>query len=84
MERDENILSFEAAKHDPDWVRCARCKKRIRATETQCPKCGVHFQGEAYDFDPDYNGGLGRKGLITTVIVVILAVAMLFWFFATR
>lgn len=48
---ENETLNFEEHRRRRDenagTVRCARCGKWIAATATQCPECGVHFQGEA-------------------------------------
>lgn len=50
----KDIIRFAA--HDrsqddgDDEVKCARCGKMIPGDSLRCPKCGVHFQGQAQDY----------------------------------
>jgi hypothetical protein len=39
-------------KHDddPNKVKCSHCGAWIFARSTKCPKCGVFFKGEAFQF----------------------------------
>jgi len=75
----EEIYSFEEHRRrrdkNLDLVRCARCGKMILATATRCPECGVHFQGEAYDFEHPAERGGGRRlrGWVLLVAIVLLA-----------
>ena len=47
-------IDFESHKRerdmDPNRVRCAHCGGWILSREKRCPKCGVHFLGEAFQF----------------------------------
>jgi ribosomal protein L37AE/L43A len=75
----DEIYRFEdhRRRQSQDSVRCARCGKMILATVTRCPECGVHFQGEAYDFAPESGSTLGGRlrgwGLLVVVILVLAA-----------
>jgi hypothetical protein len=79
---DEPILNFEEHRRrrdaDPTRVRCARCGKLIPMAAARCPNCGVHFQGEAFQFThtAEASAGaatLGRRGLI---VLAVLAAAL--------
>ena len=51
---DDEPLNFEEYRRkrdaNPSLVPCAKCGKRILATATRCPECGVNFQGQAQEF----------------------------------
>jgi hypothetical protein len=76
-------LNFEEHRRRRDrnaeLVPCARCKKMILSTSVRCPECGIHFQGEAYDFAPP-TGGSGSHTLII-VLAVLLLIAILLTLF---
>jgi hypothetical protein len=80
----DELLSFEEYRRrrdeNPDRVRCARCGKSILATVIRCPECGVHFQGEAYEFTHPSQRGSGRtrtRRWVVAVAVVLLAALVL-------
>jgi hypothetical protein len=54
-EEDPPLLNFEARREsaaaDP-MVRCPRCGKRIHMYADRCEYCGLHFDGEAWEFSP--------------------------------
>jgi DNA-directed RNA polymerase subunit RPC12/RpoP len=54
-EEDPAVVSFEARREsaaaDP-MVRCPRCGKRIHMYDVRCEHCGLHFDGEAWEFSP--------------------------------
>ena len=37
-------------EEDPNKVKCAHCGEWIFARSTKCPRCGVRFRGEAFQF----------------------------------
>jgi hypothetical protein len=83
MSEPEEPLSFEEHRRkrdeNPSLVPCARCGKRIFATATRCPECGIHFQGEAQEFTHNSERELGSGSTPTWVIVLaaLLLLAML-------
>ena len=91
---DDDIDEYqEEEDREEDDVRCARCRKWISAFASRCPECGVHFQGQAQDFDDEedryqsiFYGS--QRGLPVWVIVTALvlltmsilgAVSFSFW-----
>jgi hypothetical protein len=76
----DDLLSFEEhrQRRDENSVRCTRCGRFIPATAIRCPECGVHFQGEAYDFThPADRGAVGGRMARWTVVVVSILLAAL-------
>jgi ribosomal protein L37AE/L43A len=75
---DDNTLNFEEHRRkreqNRDLVPCPKCKKPILATSIRCPECGVHFDGEAYDFAPEQSSPVR---LVVVVIAVLLILATL-------
>lgn len=75
-------LSFEEHRcrrdDNPSLVLCARCGKRILATATRCPECGIHFQGEAQEFthESERKPKVGAPAWVI-VLAVLLLLAML-------
>jgi uncharacterized membrane protein YvbJ len=59
---------------DPTRVRCARCGKLIPMTATRCPECGVHFQGQAFQFNhaSDHEGGSRRRSRLSILMAIVL------------
>ena len=51
------IIDFDEARRkreqDPTRVRCAHCRRWIAMDATRCTHCGVHFNGEAFQFSAD-------------------------------
>jgi uncharacterized membrane protein YvbJ len=39
-----------ALEADSENVKCAHCGSWIPSRSKRCPKCGVHFRGEAFQF----------------------------------
>ena len=82
-EADDGPLSFEEHRRrrdeNPSLVPCARCGKRILATATRCPECGVNFGGEAQEFTHESENEPAARGAPAWVIVlaVLLLLAML-------
>lgn len=72
----------EEENREEDYVRCARCRRWIPAFSTRCPECGVHFQGQAQDFD-DEEEEYQRRGLPlwviwTAIVLLVLSVIGVF------
>ena len=73
---------------DPNAVRCARCGEWIFSRSTRCPKCGVNFQGEAFQFVHERLDELivdrshrRRKALvIIAVLLIVLLVGAVLYF----
>lgn len=61
-------------------VACAHCGRLIPTHSTRCPKCGVHFEGEAFMFGPDAAAvGSARLRKVALVVVgLIVAVGLVF------
>jgi predicted amidophosphoribosyltransferase len=84
MSDESKPLNFEEHRRkrdeNPSLVPCARCGKRILATATRCPECGVHFQGEAQEFTHVSEREAPKSGLPMWVLLlaVLLLFAMLF------
>jgi hypothetical protein len=76
-------LSFEEHQRkrdaNPSLVPCAKCGKRILATATRCPECGIHFQGQAQEFTHESESEPATNGTPKWVIVVavLLLLSML-------
>lgn len=77
VEEDDGVLNFQSLRQRLDEnanrVRCARCGKWILASDTTCPKCGVHFHGEAQDF----SHGADRKPAKMRTLWIVAAIAAL-------
>jgi len=77
-EYDDDIDEYaDEEDREEDDVRCARCRKWIPGFSTRCPKCGVHFQGQAQDFDDEEDEYQQRNGLPAWVIMTALALLAL-------
>lgn len=83
MSEPDEPLSFEEHRRrrdkNPSLVPCARCGKKILATATRCPECGVHFQGEAQEFTHVSEREAPNSGapVWTIVLAALLLSAML-------
>jgi hypothetical protein len=85
----DDVLKFrdqpEEYDHDLDdgLVLCARCGASIPGTSTRCPKCRVHFHGQAQDFfhpseqSPTHARGFPWVIAIAVVVVLALIIAVL-------
>jgi|GEM_PF-4116478 len=74
---DEEIISFDDARRRleaDDLIRCVRCQKMILATETRCPKCGVHFQGQAYEFEKSADRPRSTRPFWITIVAIMLLI----------
>jgi hypothetical protein len=80
----DEILNFDEHRRrrgeNSGLVRCARCGKRILATATRCPECGVHFQGEAYEFmhasERAAGRGLARRWLVLVAVLLLVGLVL--------
>lgn len=75
----DDILNFNEHRRrdgNDDLVRCARCGKMILATAMRCPECGVHFQGQAYEFDKSSE----RKATGRPIWIMVIAILALLTF----
>lgn len=74
---DEGPGEHDAHLMDDDpseTVACAKCGRHIWAHAQQCQHCGIHFSGEAWQFDRQADG----RGLWPWVVAA-LVIAMLLW-----
>jgi hypothetical protein len=80
---DDEPLSFEEARRrrddNPSLVPCARCGRRILATVTRCPACGIHFQGAAQEFthESEREPPAGAPAWVVVLAVLVLAAMLL-------
>jgi hypothetical protein len=78
----DDVFSFEDYRRRRDenasLVRCARCGKMILATSTQCPECGVHFQGDAQDYlhPSERPGSPSKRWLVAVAVLLLIALAL--------
>lgn len=90
MADSDEPLSFEEHRRkrddNPSLVPCWRCGKRILATVTKCPECGVYFQGEAQEFAHESERERAASGKPNWVLVlaVLLLLALLVGVFGLR
>ena len=85
-------IDFTEAKRrhdeDPNKVKCSHCGEWIFARSKRCPKCGVHFRGEAFQFVHesdelhDERQRRRRRALVGGVTILVLFVIGLVLFFA--
>jgi ribosomal protein L40E len=88
---DEPIDITKAREERADrhmLVPCARCGAQIPMHATQCPKCRVHFDGEAFQFTYErasQNPPSSRPALWLSlgVIFIILFAALLYYLMGT-
>jgi hypothetical protein len=71
-DEEPSIIRFDANRDSADsdeQVRCPRCNKWIVMHDTRGEHCGLHFQGEAWEFSPSTRGvgGGGCSGDATVV-----------------
>lgn len=62
----------------PSHVPCAHCDAMIIASATRCPECGVHFRGQAQDFNPreDDDGWTFRPWVMVAVIAAFVVLLL--------
>lgn len=85
MDDDPPILKFDEhcdAAAEDTRVRCPKCRKRIFMHATQCEYCGIHFEGEAWEFSPSIRQNsrtapFGIPGWVLAVVATIVLVALL-------
>jgi predicted nucleic acid-binding Zn ribbon protein len=86
-------IDFEKEKQlrqsDPGKVRCAHCGAWILARATRCPKCGVNFQGEAFQFVHEGSDELltdaprrRRRALVLGFLLILALIAGSVLYFA--
>jgi len=87
-------MSVDFTKHkqlienDPNRVRCAHCGAWVASRSSRCPKCGVHFKGEAFQFVHPSDeleaerAARARRMRIVAVIIGLLFAAGVIAFFA--
>jgi len=82
-ENDTYELDEYRQEEGSDLVRCAKCGALINAYARRCPECGIHFDGEAYDFAPRTGLKLPRAlrwiagaGLLLVVIAIAAALVL--------
>ena len=56
-------------------VACAHCGRLIPTHSIRCPKCGVHFEGDAFMFGP---GSARLRKVALVVVGLIVAVGLVF------
>lgn len=83
---DDDPIDEGPGKHDAhlmdddlsETVICPRCGEHIWAYSQRCEHCGVHFQGEAWQYDAASDPST-PTGRIWPIIVALVIIAMLFW-----
>jgi hypothetical protein len=83
-DEEPSILRFNANRdsaESDERVRCPRCGKWIYMHDTRCEHCGLHFQGEAWEFSPSTRGSgssalLGMPRWLVVAIAVLLLIAI--------
>lgn len=83
---EPSILRFDTNRDsagNDERVRCPRCGKWILMHATRCEHCGLHFQGEAWEFSPSTRGspssaflGMPRWLVVAIAVVTLLAIAL--------
>ncbi len=75
-----NLDEFRQRLRDEDLVRCARCRKVISAVSTRCEHCGIHFNGEAHEYQNriQVKRGFGRVPFTRwkLIVIAIMIIAM--------
>ena len=82
MNERKRVISFEehrAAAEADSRVRCPKCNKLIEMRSTRCEVCGVHFQGEAWQFSPSTDQPNGTSIAYAHWVVGALVVATIAW-----
>jgi hypothetical protein len=80
----KDIIRFEeqdrSQDDDDNEVKCARCGKMIPGDSLRCPKCGVHFQGQAQDFyhaSEMPTAGQPMWVIVTAVVLLLFTIAVI-------
>jgi predicted amidophosphoribosyltransferase len=73
-EHDAHLMDDDLS----ETVTCPRCGDDIWAYSQQCEQCGLHFQGEAWQFDAATNSA-SPTGRAWQVVVVMIILALLSW-----
>ncbi len=77
---DDGHLNFEEHRRKREQGRelvpCPRCYKKILSTSIRCPECGVHFDGEVYDFVSTPSGILSRTHIIVLIVLLLLTLLL--------
>lgn len=73
-EHDTHLMDDDPA----ETVACAKCGKQIWAYAQQCRHCGVHFSGEAWQFDRQTGTGERGSGWWGWVVAALI-LALLGW-----
>ncbi len=85
-EEEPSIINFGASRDSADsddQVRCPRCKKFVFLHDTRCEHCGLHFQGEAWQFSPSTRNStssifLGMPRWLIAAITIAAPIAIAF------
>lgn len=77
QDMDDDRVPLEA-----ETVRCAKCRKYIWAYAIRCPKCGTHFNGEAWQFAPSSDARPNAFPLwivvTATILLALIFIALAF------
>ena len=86
-------MSVDFEKHkreiesDPNRVRCAHCAAWVPIRADRCPKCGVRFLGEAFQFvhrsdelEAERASRMRRVRAIAVVIAILFAIGVIAFF----
>ncbi len=80
---DEGLGEHDLHLMDDDpgqTVSCAHCGRQIWTYAQRCPRCGVHFSGEAWEFRFDSMGqGLCFSVWLWLVVGLILLAFVILW-----
>lgn len=71
-EHDTHLMDDDMS----ETVPCAKCGEEIWANAQQCKYCGVHFSGEAWQFDKQAGDGVGGWW---PWVVALLILSLLGW-----
>ncbi len=83
---DDPPVEPDAAAGDdgPETVPCPKCGRDIWAYTQRCPHCGVHFNGEAWEFAGSTRRGrrgdpaLRRRLFVIVVVLMLIAFALVY------
>lgn len=66
-------------ENDPNRVKCAHCGALIEARSTRCRKCGVHFRGEAFQFEHESDElAAARVSRLRRLRIAAIVIGLLF------